>query len=535
MLQGLAAAITVQWGWRRAVIALAAGALSALAMPPFDLFPVLFLTFPVLIWLLDGVIGERGSGWRHRFTAAAWVGWLFGFGYFLAGLYWIGAAFLVEAETFGWLMPFAVVLLPAGLALLTAVSLGLARLVWRAGPSRIFVFALFLTLGELARGYVFTGFPWNLFGQALATTHIQMQLASVVGIYGLTALSGLVFAAPAMLGDGGRLAGRLVLPALAALILAGQAGFGIWRLPELGEPGSTGIFLRIVQPNIPQAEKWKPENRAAIFADYLDLSDAATSPDAMGAGDARLIIWPESALPFFLEAEPNALPAIAALLPDDTTLITGLQRPERDADDPRKITVYNSVAVIDGTGAITYFYDKAHLVPFGEYLPYQALLESLGLQQLTRLKGGFGAGTGLRTRRPAGIPAFSPLICYEIIFPGAAFDPLRRRPDWLLNLTNDAWFGDSAGPWQHLRFARLRAVEEGLPVIRAANTGVSAVIGPDGAILRQIGLNARGLVDAALPAPLPGTAYNRHGWLLLAALLALYAIFGVILRRRVDA
>lgn len=528
-MERLAGSIAVLWGWRRLLAAFLAGALGALALPPFDIFPVLFLSFPVLVWLLDGIIAGRGRR-GAALAAAAATGWAFGFGYFLAGLWWIGAAFLVEADIFGWMMPIAVVALPAGLALFTAAGAALAKAIWSPAPGRIFALALALTMAELARGHLLTGFPWNAFGYALAANVPLMQAASVVGIYGLTAAAVAIFAAPATLGDGGRPARRYALPLIALAALGGLAGFGIWRVNAAGPTELLETRLRVVQPSIPQAQKWLPENRSEIFTRYLELSDSATSPEAMGVADADLLIWPESALPFVFESEPAALPAIAALLPEGTTLVTGMQRVERDESEPQGYRVYNSVMTIDEAGSIRDVYDKVWLVPFGEFLPFQGFMESIGIEQLTRVIGGFAAGTEPRVMQVAGAPSFRPLICYEAIFPGAALDT-PTRPGFILNVTNDGWFGDSPGPWQHLRQARLRAVEEGLALVRAANTGVSAVVDPFGRIVQSLGLGVSGVIDGSLPASLEPTQFARRGNLLLAGLLSFFALVAIIWRR----
>jgi apolipoprotein N-acyltransferase len=258
------------------------------------------------------------------------------------------------------------------------------------------------------------------------------------------------------------------------------------------------------------------------MARYLALSDRAMGPDASGVRDVTHLIWPESAFPFFLAREPQALAQIADLLPPGTVLIVGAARPASAAPTPGMIHAYNSIYVIDHDGAILSVYDKLHLVPFGEYLPFQDFLERLGLMQLTKVKGGYLPGT---LRKPISVPrapAFLPLICYEIIFPGEAVPP-GERPAWLVNVTNDGWFGQSSGPYQHLQQARVRAIEEGLPLVRAANTGVSAVIDPLGRFVRTLPLGIEGVLDSALPQPIEPTPYVRYrdgpaGLVVLAAL-----------------
>lgn len=526
MLEGIASRFIVLWGWRRLLVAAAAGAVSALALPPYDLFPLLFLSFPVLVWLLDGT---AATGRRKRLSAAlaaAGVGWAFGFGYFLAGLYWVGAAFLVEADIFGWMMPFAVVALPAGLALTTAAGMALARMMWSAGPRRIAALAVGLTVAEFARGHILTGFGWNTFGYALTATPVLMQSAAIIGIYGLTFLAIVIFASPAALCGSGTRNARAAAPVLGAALLIALVGFGAFRLSGAETATVENFKLRIVQPSIRQDTKWLPENRSAIFTSYLELSDTATAPEAMGIGDVDLVVWPESALPFVFEYEPEALPAIAALLPPRTTLVTGMQRLEVDEAAPSGYRVFNSVMVIDHTGEIRDVYDKVRLVPFGEFLPFQGVLEALGLQQLTRVAGGFTAGSERHAMQAGSSPRFQPLICYESIFTGAVVDS-DDRPDFILNVTNDGWFGDSPGPWQHLRKAQLRAVEEGLPLVRAANTGVSASIDPYGQIRQSLDLGVRAVIDTELPRPLSSTVFAQWthwpltGLLVVSCLIAL--------------
>jgi apolipoprotein N-acyltransferase len=531
MLDGIAGRFVVLWGWRRLLAAFVAGAVSAVGLPPLDLFPVLFLTFPVLVWLLDGTVSAGRRGWLSTLAAAGAVGWAFGFGYFLAGLYWIGAAFLVEADLFGWMMPFAIVILPAGLALFTAAGTIMARAMWSPGPRRVFALAVGLAVSEFARAHVLTGFSWNAFGYTLTGSPILMQAAAFAGIYGLTLFAVFIFAAPAALSGEGSRAARVTVPLTAVALLAVLAGTGAYRLAGADNATIDGLTLRIVQPAIRQDQKWLPKNRSAIFATYLELSDTAASPEVMGVGDVDLLIWPESALPFVFDSEPEALSAIAALLPERTTLVTGMQRIERDQDDARGYRVYNSIMVIDAAGEIRDVYDKVRLVPFGEFLPFQDWLEALGFEQLTRIAGGFSPGTDSRPMQAGAGPPFQPLICYEIIFPGAVVD-IDNRPGFMLNVTNDGWFGDSPGPWQHLRQARLRAVEEGLPVVRAANTGISAVIDPYGRLQGSLSLGVGGVLDATLPEPLPPPPFAIWGTVIPGGIAVVFSIIAIRLERR---
>ncbi|MCG8560448.1 MAG: apolipoprotein N-acyltransferase [Hyphomicrobiales bacterium] len=506
-------------GWRRLLLAIAAGALSVLAMAPFHAWPVLLVTLPLLVWQLDGCCGKPSASLRRRLLGAALIGWGFGFGYFLAGLYWIGAAFLVEADRFAWLLPAAVSLLPAGLALFFALGTTVAALLWGRGPARIVGLAIGLALGEWLRGHILTGFPWNALGYALTAGDAMMQWASVFGIYGLTLIAVATLASPAALfcapaARAGRRSLRLGFPAVMLALLAGAWAFGQARLHGVQPAEVAGVRLRIVQPNIPQAEKWQPENRNWIFRRYLDVSRGSGDAGQDLAGVTHLI-WPESALPFLLADSREALAAIARLLPAGTALMTGAARAEAAPDRTR---VYNSLFVMDAEAEIRATYDKIRLVPFGEYLPLQATLEAIGLEQLTRQRGGFSVGARPRLLDAPGLPPFAPLICYEIIFPHGIRQP-GTAPRWLLNLTNDAWFGTSTGPYQHLHQARVRAVEQGLPVVRAANTGISAVIDPYGRILARLPLNRMGALDSPLPRPMGATPFVRWGRAVEIALL----------------
>lgn len=510
-MRSVAQAVILLYGWRRFAAAFAAGGLSSLAMAPFHLAPVLFLTLPVLTILVDGAVSPGHRGIRRLRPAAA-VGWWFGFGYFLAGLYWIGAAFLVDAEAFGWLMPLAVVALPAGLALFFALGVLIARLVWVESPVRILSLAMGLTASEWLRGHVLTGFPWNLLGQAAGASDATMQIAAVVGVYGLTFLVVAAAAAPALLADepGLKPRWRAAMLTLAVLIVAGDVAYGLVRLsatPLSEQAMRPGVRLRIVQPVIDQSVKWSPDYRKQTLDTLASLTDSKTGTDSLGVMSFTHVVWPETALPFFLTEEPEALSRIAELLPPGTSLITGAPRIEA-SDTGRRF--YNSIYVIDDGGRIVDAYDKAHLVPFGEYLPLENWFKAAGLTRILPGIGGFSAGPGLRNLDVPGLAPAGALVCYEIIFSGAAANPA-QRPGVLLNLTNDGWFGHTAGPYQHLDQARMRAVEEGLPVVRAANTGISAVVDGYGRVVASLPLGEQGVLDSGVPEALPATVFQRIG------------------------
>jgi apolipoprotein N-acyltransferase len=520
-------AIILAWGWKRAAIALVAGALSALAMEPFNAWPVLFLTFPAMVWLIDGA----GAGRMRGVPAAAMAGWWFGLGYFVPGLYWIGYAFLVDASTFAWLLPFAILGLPAYLALFTAFGFALARLIWTRDASRVIALAASLTVAEWLRGHALTGFPWNSFGYALTEPLALAQTASLVGLWGMTFLSVAIFASPAALIDGtSRGRKPWIAPVIAVLLLIAMGIFGGVRLMLQPTRMVAKVKLRIMQPNLQQDVRFNYSAKAEVMQKYLTLSDRASGPDSTGVRDVSILIWPESAFPFFLTREADAMAQIADLLPKGTVLITGAVRAPDLPPGVRITRAYNSIYAIDHDGSVLSVYDKLHLVPFGEYLPYQNWMEKLGFVQLTKVQGGFIPGLRRRTMEIPNAPRMLPLICYEAIFPG---DIVSRedRPGWIVNLTNDGWFGISTGPYQHLQQTRMRAIEEGLPVVRAANTGISAVIDPVGRIVARLGLGLEGVLDSGLPAAIPPTVYARVGDIPAAIMVSVALIF--VIRRRV--
>ncbi len=507
--------------WKLAVMAALAGALSVLAMAPFFLWPIMLFTFPAFVWALDAValreddVSALGA-LRKRLLRAGAVGWGFGFGYFLAGDYWIGYSFLVDGIGYGSLMPFAMASFAAALALFYAAAAVAAAAMWRRGYARIlgFVFAFFCA--EAARGYFFTGFPWNLFGEALAANDAPMQMAAYIGVYGLTLAALFIFSAPAAAIAASRARfGRLWTPLLcAALALAAAYAAGSHRLRDAaGEV--EGVRVRIVQPNIPQSDKMKFENRKWIFERLLDLSrKGSTGEDIAGFTH---VIWPETSMPLLFVFNGGIFSAevkeaLAALIPPGATLIMGAERAdgERTPENRYRLDqVFNSLFVVAPGAEIRSIYDKIHLVPFGEYVPFKDVIKIAAFGAFTDSWGGFDAGLG----RPPSVstpraPDFLPLICYEIVFPGRV-ESQKKRPSWMVNVTNDAWFGASTGPYQHLHQARIRAVEEGLPVMRAANTGVSAVIDPYGRVLAQLDLGKAGALDHGLPASLPITFFEK--------------------------
>jgi apolipoprotein N-acyltransferase len=525
-LRSLALAIILAWGWKRAAIALVSGALSSLAMAPFNAWPILFLTLPVIVWQIDGA----GAGRWRGVPAAALTGWWFGLGYFVPGLYWIGYAFLVDAQTFAWLMPVAILGLPAYLALFMALGLALARLFWTRDASRVIALAASLTISEWLRGQALTGFPWNTLGYSLSEPLALAQSASLIGLWGLTFLAVAIFASPAALIDGtSRGRKPWIAPAAAVVVLIAMTVFGAVRLSQHPTVMLPGPKLRIMQPNLQQDAKFNYSAKAEVMKKYLALSDRASGPQSTGVRDVNILIWPESAFPFFLTHEPEAMAQIADLLPKGAVLITGSVRAPDVPPGTRITRAYNSIYVIDHDGNVLSVYDKLHLVPFGEFLPFQDFMEKIGFEQLTKIQGGFIPGLRRRSLEVPHAPRMLPLICYEAIFPGDVVER-NERPGWIVNVTNDGWFGISTGPYQHLQQARLRAIEQGLPLVRAANTGISAVIDPLGRIVARLGLGLEGVLDSPLPVAIPPTPYARVGDIPILIILA--AAWLLVIRRR---
>ncbi len=504
------------WGWRRLFVAALAGIVAALAAPPIYLIFALFFSLPVLVWILDGVNAQSSSMW-NRAPAAFMTGWAFGFGYFAPNLYWVAEAFLVDADVFSWMIPFVVILFPLGLGIFHGFAVLFASLFWTSGLARVALLASGFTALEWVRGHIFTGFPWATVGYSAGAFEGLEQLAAYGGVYGLTFLVVFVGASPAILAadddEASRgLSGRIFVVAMILAAVGAAWSVGASRLSGAQPEFEETVKLRLIQPNIAQNRKWDPKYRNEIFSTFLELSDMATTPEVTGVKDVTHVVWPESALPFLLEANPRAREQIAELLPENVTLITGALRraPVGRPGEPDDNRARNSVLVINHEGKTVASYDKAHLVPFGEYLPFASWLEPLGLRQMVTLPGSFVPGFGPRTISLQNAPPVSLLVCYEIIFPRAVIDR-DKRPGWILNVTNDAWFGESIGPRQHFAQSRMRAIEEGLPVVRVANTGISAVIDPYGRTLKSLPLGRRGVVDSALPKAIPPTFYATFG------------------------
>lgn len=513
-------------GWRKNLLTVFAGAVVTLALPPFDFLPAGFIGFPLLILLIDHDKTTTGkTGWK-RLLPAFRTGWLFGFGYFLAGLWWIGMALLVDADSFAWALPLAILGLPAFLAFFYAFAIALARLFWGAGIIRILVLAICLGLSEWLRAFVLTGFPWNALGYTMMPSPLWMQSVTITGLYGMNSLAVLVFAMPALLfGTAkqryGWRSGMVIMLAL----LSADIGYGAWRLhhaPALNAQSAPDApMIRLVQAAIAQDAKWDDQQRRAIFDKHLDLS---TRPPVSGQTRPDVIIWPETAVPYVLPQTDQVLKAIGQALQPDQVILAGAVRAQlnkpavhaqlnevaesaqetaaNEQDNPQEPLYFNSIFAIHNsgnhTGAITAIADKVHLVPFGEYLPLEGWLRSFGMQEVVEMPGGFTAAPTRNSLTVSPQLTLLPLICYEVIFPsGLGYQG--KVADAIINITNDAWYGNTPGPYQHFRQAQLRAVEQGLPLLRAANNGISAIIDPYGRIKAHMKLNEIGFIDGRLP------------------------------------
>ncbi len=488
-------------GWRAYGLAALFGVLAALTLPPFTLVPLIFVAIPGLLWLIG-----RSRGW----AGAAARGLVFGIAHHMAGLYWVTNAILVRAQEFWWAVPIAVPLLATVLAVFIAVPCGVARLV-PAGGRRILVLAGGWVAGDLARQFVLSGFPWNLLGsiwEMPGTLGLAfMQPASWVGVHGLT-LATLLVAGVVTLGWRGR---------VAAFALVAAWGFAGAALLRANAP-PTGITAVIVQPDVAESDHHAHGmERAWAEKTFDDLLALIRSGVAQAGGGPTLVVAPETASPYALAQDPGARQALAQAAAPARITLSGTERFESTT------VAHNSLAAVAPDGSLAAIYDKAHLVPFGEYFPSYAHF-LLGEQ-------GFAPGPGVRTLHLPGVPSIGPLICYEAIFPAQVVNQA-DRPALLVNITNDAWFGLSAGPRQHLAAARMRAVEEGLPMLRAANTGISAVIDAHGRVVARLGLNRAGVLVAAVPGALPRTLAASLGLLAPASLAALCLGIGAARRGR---
>ncbi len=517
------------YGWHRAMIMVLAGALAGLSMPPLFFLLGLYLALPLWVWCLDGA--EKETGLKRLFGPAFHIGFSFGFGYFLVSLHWIGFAFLVEGGLGLAAMPFALIALSALLALYWGLASALAHLLWTDSWVRVVTLSVFVAGAEFMRATLFTGFPFDLLGYALTANETMMQAASLIGVFGLTfvaAFSGFVLALiwPA---DERALTTRLIPLFIVLSLLALQLGYGQNRLTGSDITMRTDMRLRLVQPGIAQAQKWLPGNELAILDRLIALSSSQTGPDNTGLLGITHVIWPEAALPFFLQDYPVSLVRIAQMLPPRTTLILGVPNTETSSLTSR--SEYNSILALNSEGETVARYDKTHLVPIGEYLPFQSFFSRFGLQQFVTGSRGWSAGENRLLMQTPATPPFLPLICYEAIFSGDIFTARdgmdMEQAQFILNLTNDAWFDNSIGPAQHFHHARLRAVEHGIPMVRVANTGRSAIIDPLGRLTGVMEAGETGLIDADMPNRLERTFFSTYQNLPFFAVLLVGFLFSL--------
>lgn len=468
------------------------GLVSAVCFVPTGAIWLMFLLFPIWFAFIDKAQTKK---------ALFGLGFCFGAGMGAASLFWLTQALMIDDGAFAWALP----VVPIGFGLVFGFFWGIPALLcyWsRPGFSRLVMLAGTLTFFEWVRSWIFTGFPWNLLGSMWIACLPIAQLAAITGVYGLTFASVFWFAAPYFYKNK-----HLVAGIAATFVLVFVGGYG--RLAALGDETVWGIRLRLVQPNIAQTLKWDPAAREDNLMKHIRLSKKA------GQKQVTHVIWPEAAVPYLLNVDTDARAMTISAVPQGGTLITGGMR----LTDPKSRQLANSIFVLNDMGEIKTTYDKSHLVPFGEYVPLRGLLP---FDKVVPISSDFVQGPHVRTVRVPNAPPAGMLVCYEVIFPGRVVQK-KYRPKWLVNVTNDGWYGLSAGPYQHLAAAQMRAIEEGLPVVRAAGTGISAVIAPTGEITASLPLGLEGVLDADLPRDLPPTLYGRMGNLipLLMCLLAI--------------
>lgn len=470
-------------GIKRNLAAFLFGACATAALPPVFALPLLLVAFPGLMWLLESASSQK---------RAFWDGWWFGLGHFITGLYWFCVALLVDPVKFAWLIPFTLL----GLNGIIAIYIGVFGLIFfhfnATKPIiRLTAFTLLWVGMEYARSILFTGFPWNLIGYIWTFADAPIQSAYYMTIYGLSALTIALFTAPALLADKDNSRRTTMVPGLVILFLAlANAGWGAHRLSQHPTQYVEGITLRLVQANIPQSLKWDPKHQSEALRSHIRLTRSE------GYENVTHVIWPETAMPYMLEGSSPWPDMLAqTVVPPKGALITGVLRARGKGEDWK---IWNSLQAIGESGQIIATYDKHHLVPFGEFVPFRSILP---IDKITPGSTDFSRGAGPATLQLDGLPSFSPLICYEIIFPGEV-TATETKPEWLLNITNDAWFGRSSGPYQHFHMARMRAVEEGLPLMRVANSGISAAIDAYGRVLKHVPLGASGVITSPLPAPI---------------------------------
>lgn len=479
-------------GWKRQFMMIFCGAATSFALSPFHFIIVGFLTFPILIIVLDGV--AEISNLKRRIFIASMTCWSFGFGYFVFALWWLSHAMLIDPIAFAWAIPFAVLGLPAYLALYWALAGCLAMMFWYPNAARFLALGFAFGAGEWFRGTLLTGFPWASIGYTLMPTPLLMQSAAILGLYGINALAVLCYSLATVLFTDEK---KLFSLSLLMVLIGAHIGFGVYRmhnLPNVENYKTAERWVRIVQPSIQQTNKMDVEDRQKTFEMHLDLSEA---PIKKGSKKPDFIVWPETSVPYILDYVPAAKMRIADMLTNNQWAIVGSVRTDGRVNQTNK-HYYNTIEVVNHHGQILASSDKVHLVPFGEYLPYQKLFDAIGLKAIADDVGGYSPADQRRSVTMPNDFTYLPMICYEIIFPDG-MDYHGNKPQAILNVTNDAWFGMTPGPYQHLDQARLRAVELGLPLIRAANNGISAVVDPYGRIVQYLKQNEVDFVDSPIP------------------------------------
>lgn len=502
-------------GWRLCALSVLLGLLSGLAMPPVGAWWILGFTFPLYFVVLQM---QQSHSFRQNF----FFGWLFGFGYFLAVLHWIGFAFLVDAANYLWMMPFAVGGLAAGMALFWAAAVSCSLHFARKGFPLFLMVPLWFAIFEWVRGHILTGLPWAVPGLAADGMGGASQLASLIGMNGLTLMVVLWAVAPL-----GLVSDHLVWRRLAILIALSLPVSWIWgeiRVAQNPPRFIEGHIVRLVQPNISQSDKWRGDNAREIFDQLLALSARVS------AKPPTVIIWPESAVPFLIDESAEGQRELRTVLVGDKILLTGAVRrssPENVAGRPPDY--FTSILAFDGEANVIAHYDKIHLVPGGEYLPLAWLIEPLGFRKVVNLPESFSAGAASSIVAIKGLGNVAMQICYEAIFPDVLMTS--DRPDWILNVTNDGWFGNSAGPYQHLAQLRFRAIEQGVGILRVANTGISAIVNATGGYVYRSDLGVEAVFDSPIPRAGNVTVYSQYGDHVLLGLIGMIFLIAVLMRR----
>ena len=501
---------------RKFLISFIIGLLSTLSLPPIYFFIIFFFTIPTLIWLLEKI---------KDFRTSFFIGWFFGVGYFLGGLYWIFYAFLVDADKFAWLAPFAVLALSFLLSVFIGLTTSLFSKFHLSGLNKAFVFSALWVIMEWLRGHIFTGLPWNLVGSALTFSDELIQISSIFGVWGLSFFAMLAFsflgcAQPKFFLKKDLSCFLYVSVPLVIFVILWCGGYT--RLFFAEDNFFSNIKVHVIQANIQQKDKWLPKNREKNFFRHLEITNDSFEKERTGE-KIELFIWPETAIQFFLDENKKISEIIGQAIPKNGLLFSGGIRREKNKN--LEVKFWNSIFFFNNEGRELEVYDKFHLVPFGEYVPFKKIIP---FKKITQGLSDFSSGGGLRTVHLKNIPSFSPLICFEVIFPGQVTDS-SNRPEWLLNITNDAWFGLSSGPYQHFSSAKLRSVEEGLALVRAANTGISAIIDPYGRVINKLDLLSEGYIANYLPKPLASrTLYAKFGdKIFFIFLLVLFSFIGI--------